>query len=269
MSKSTAKSASKATLKKDSLKKSKLSLKPGSGGISPEEQLKTLQDELALERKERNYFQLERDRISNFWEITKNELNSQKSELLNKDRELEELEEKHQIEIKVYKQKVKHLLYEYQNNVAHLQADSEKASQIDREKNVLKEAELKKEQRILKSELKEFELSHEDTIINLKQRGDQEITLMRLEFERKSQELHVKYGKKMKILREDLDLRRKNEIHEIEERKNSQINVLMKNHEKAFAEVKLYYNDITVNNLALINSLQVWLQTDFRNKLMK
>jgi growth arrest-specific protein 8 len=65
--------------------------------------------------------------LYNARDITKNELTVAKNELLNKDRELEELEEKHQVEIKVYKQKVKHLLYEYQNNVAHLQADSERA----------------------------------------------------------------------------------------------------------------------------------------------
>ena len=61
----------------------------------------------------------------------------------------------------------------------------------------------------------------------------------------------------MKAIKEELDLRRKNEVHEIEERKNGQINALMKNHEKAFAEIKTYYNDITLNNLALINSLKV------------
>lgn len=38
----------------------------------------------------------------------------------NKDREIEEAEERHQMEIKVYKQKVKHLLYEHQNNLSEL-----------------------------------------------------------------------------------------------------------------------------------------------------
>lgn len=61
----------------------------------------------------------------------------------------------------------------------------------------------------------------------------------------------------MRALREELDLRRKTEIHEIEERKNTQINTLMKNHEKAFSDIKNYYNDITLNNLALINTLKV------------
>ena len=64
----------------------------------------------------------------------------------------------------------------------------------------------------------------------------------------------------MGTLRDELELKRKSEIHEIEERKNQQINQLMKNHEKAFADIKNYYNDITLNNLALINSLKVSLK---------
>jgi len=61
----------------------------------------------------------------------------------------------------------------------------------------------------------------------------------------------------MRALRDELDLRRKTELHEVEERKNAQINTLMRNHEKAFSDIKNYYNDITLNNLALINTLKV------------
>lgn len=43
----------------------------------------------------------------------------------------------------------------------------------------------------------------------------------------------------------------------MEERKNSQISELMRNHEKAFRDIKNYYNDITLKNLALISLLKV------------
>lgn len=89
------------------------------------------------------------------------------------------------------------------------------------------------------------------------QKHDEEITKLRSDFERQSREIEAKYEKKMRTLRDELDLRRKTEIHEIEERKNGQINSLMKNHEKAFSDIKNYYNDITLNNLALINTLKV------------
>jgi hypothetical protein len=52
------------------------------------------------------------------------------------------------------------------------------------------------------------------------------------------------------------------EITEIEERKNKQIAELIKNHENAFSEIKNYYSDITLNNLALISSLKVCASTD-------
>jgi growth arrest-specific protein 8 len=58
-------------------------------------------------------------------------------------------------------------------------------------------------------------------------------------------------------LEDDLELRRKVDIHEIEERKNQHINDLMRNHEKAFRQMKNYYNDITNDNLKLIKSLKV------------
>lgn len=72
-----------------------------------------------------------------------------------------------------------------------------------------------------------------------------------------SPEIEAKYNKKMQVLRDELDLRRKTEIHEVEERKNSQITELMRNHEKAFSDIKNYYNDITLKNLALITLLKV------------
>jgi hypothetical protein len=70
------------------------------------------------------------------------------------------------------------------------------------------------------------------------------------------QEIRQKYEQRMDTLRDDLELQRKAEIHEIEERKNGQISALMRNHEKAFGDIKNYYNDITLNNLALINTLK-------------
>lgn len=221
-----------------------------------EEHIVRLREELDREREERNYFQLERDKVNTFWEITKRQLEERKAELRNKDREMEEAEERHQVEIKVYKQKVKHLLYEHQNNIAELKAESAVALKLAQDDHKGNEQDLRKDKRSLKVELKEQELSHEDVVKNLKKGQDEHVTKLRQDFERQVKEIESKYDKKMKALREELELRRKTEIHEIEERKNGQINTLMKNHEKAFSDIKNYYNDITLNNLALINSLK-------------
>merc|ERR1711988_1719764 len=60
----------------------------------------------------------------------------------------------------------------------------------------------------------------------------------------------------MKVLREEMDQQRRQEIMEIETRKDEHINELMHKHERAFGEIKTYYNDITHNNLELIKNLK-------------
>jgi len=219
-------------------------------------QIHDLKDGLKKEAEERNYFQLERDKINTFWEITKKELEEKKAELRNKDREMEEMEERHQVEIKVYKQKVKHLLYEHQNSITQLKTDLEMATKLLQDEHRQREKELKDDKRNLKQVLKERELAHEEAVRTLKETHDKQITRIRAEFEQQAKELQGKYDKKMKNLREELEGRRKLEIHEVEERKNFHINELMKKHEKAFGEIKNYYNDITHNNLDLIKSLK-------------
>jgi hypothetical protein len=123
---------------------------------------------LDREREERNYFQLERDKINTFWEITKRQLEEKKAELRNKDREMEDGEERHQVEIKVMKQKVKHLLYEHQNNLAQLKSEAQLDLKVNQETHDDAERELRHDKRNLKVTLKEEELAHEDVIRNLK-----------------------------------------------------------------------------------------------------
>lgn len=76
------------------------------------------------EREERNLFQLERDRLTTFWEVGRKQLSECRSEARVKDKEIDEAEQRHQAEIKVYKQKVKHLLYEQETKLAEGKAEN-------------------------------------------------------------------------------------------------------------------------------------------------
>ena len=77
--------------------------------------------------------------------------------------------------LQVYKQKVKHLLYEHQNNISELKAGSTVALKLAQDDNRNQEKDLRKDKRSLKVELKEQELSHEDVIKNLKKVGKEEL----------------------------------------------------------------------------------------------
>lgn len=68
----------------------------------------------------------------------------------------------------VYKQKVKHLLYEHQNNISELKAESTVALKLAQDEHRSNELDLRKDKRTLKVEIKEQQLSHEDVIKNLK-----------------------------------------------------------------------------------------------------
>ena len=66
-----------------------------------QEHVVRLRDEVDKERAERNFFQLERDKVNSFWEISQRQLEEAKATMRNKERELEDAEERHQVEIKV------------------------------------------------------------------------------------------------------------------------------------------------------------------------
>ena len=65
-----------------------------------------------------------------------------------------------------------------------------------------------------------------------------------------------RYQERYSDLRAELGLRARTEVSHVEERKNDQIDHIKKSHEKAFNEIKNYYNDITLNNLAMIATLK-------------
>ena len=62
-------------------------------------------------------------------------------------------------------------------------------------------------------------VAHGERVRSLKLEQAKELTKLRQEFELAGRELAVKYDKGTKQQRDDLELRRRQEIHEIEERK--------------------------------------------------
>uniref|UniRef100_A0A3Q3A4S5 Dynein regulatory complex subunit 4-like n=1 Tax=Kryptolebias marmoratus TaxID=37003 RepID=A0A3Q3A4S5_KRYMA len=87
-----------------------------------EEHIVRLREELDREKKESNYFQLEKNKIHNYQTISKRKLEEDEAQLKNLEKAVEEEGGRHRLEIKVLKQKMKHLLCEHQNTVSELKA---------------------------------------------------------------------------------------------------------------------------------------------------
>lgn len=173
-----------------------------------------------------------------------------------KDREMELLEDNHRVELRVYQQKVKHLEYENRNNVKTIISDgtalleNEQSGHQDREKELLR----RKEQ--LKFESMEVELVNASKVADMRQQQEKQMAKLRQQFEDSLGELVSRCESRLTVMARDLELRRRVEVHEVEERKNQHINDLIKNHKKAFGNMKEYYNEITSGNLKLIKDLQ-------------
>jgi hypothetical protein len=222
--------------------------------------LKTTADRLHKTTKKEehdfNEFQQQREKLNYFWIVEKKKLEDKRGELRNKERELQDLEEKHQVEIKIYKQRLKHLLHEHQNEITKKKTETEMALKLAQEDDREAEHDVKEDKRTLNIALREIELSHEEYVRSLKREQDQKITYLRHDFERRANEITKNFDARMKKTRDGLDRRRKEEIKAIEDRKHIMIEQLLSDHAKAFADIKNYYNDITHNNLDLIKSLK-------------
>ncbi|XP_049886071.1 dynein regulatory complex subunit 4 [Pectinophora gossypiella] len=215
-----------------------------------------VKEELDKEREERNYFQLERDKIRTFWEITRQQLDEAKAELRNRERATEEAQEENEALLETEKQKIKHLKYEQQAAAAALRAENLVALKAALEEHAEQELELLNDKRNLRQEIREKIIAAQDELRRAKLIHAEEISKIREEFEEKARQIEEKAEKKLYETKTELTIKHRTEIAQVEERKNKQISDLISHHDRSFADLKNYYNDITLNNLGLISSLK-------------
>lgn len=206
-------------------------------------------------RRNRNYYLIERDQVQQFYEIVNEEVDKTQSHIRNIESQMEKMQDTHRNDIRIYLQKVIHLEYEHANNVDAVQTTGEGERVSEEATHQKRKEEQKKEKMGLKQRLRQQEGDNVEEIRSLKLLEQKDMTKLRQDFEGNHQRLVANYEERLKELEDDLELRRKMEIHEIEERKNRHINDLMDKFEQAFTEMRHYYNSITQDNLALIKSL--------------
>jgi len=215
-----------------------------------------LSEELRKVQMERNYVQVERDSLQTFYELTKREVGEHELDIESREKDMDELDDNHRVEVRVFQQKLKHLQYEHKNNLRRSSSEG-KTAEIEEKKAHEKRVEkLNEEKRVLQTEITEVERKNEDDVEQIQETQKKNLSKLEETFDENLETLREKYEDSLEDLRMELELRRKVEMHEVEERKNSHINDLIKNHEKAFEQIKTYYNDITRDNLNLIKTLK-------------
>uniref|UniRef100_A0A8D3CR52 Dynein regulatory complex subunit 4 n=1 Tax=Scophthalmus maximus TaxID=52904 RepID=A0A8D3CR52_SCOMX len=223
-----------------------------------EEHIVSLREELDREREERNYFQLERDRMHSFWENTERQLQELQAQRKNLYSDIEEDEWRHQVEIKVYKQKMKHLLCEHQNTICELEADGLVSTEERHKEQKQLETKLREEMRAIKIDTQQ--ISNENLVKELELKHDEEMTKARISLEKKLAETEATYEKKMTLLRQELENLRKNETSEREDQWNSHIAGLTEDHDKALRDANELVNRMMHQVLDVSDSLKTQMK---------
>ncbi|XP_008403659.1 growth arrest-specific protein 8-like [Poecilia reticulata] len=168
-----------------------------------EEHVVRLREVLDKEREERNYFQLERDKIKSFREVTDRKLEEVKAELKNLEKAIEDDEAHHLVGIKVFKQKMKHLLCEHHNTATELEADIATSKDLLEDEQSQLEADLYKEMMSILVEMQES--SCEDVFKELLLKHEEEMTAAKEKWERRLRETAVRNKTEIQQLEKEHD----------------------------------------------------------------
>jgi len=114
-------------------------------GATLEKTMAALKEKLTDSKIKRNLIQIEKDMIHDFYHNTRGEIKEIEADVKNFDSKMQDLEEHHRVEIKVYMQKVKHLEYEHGNQCKNVELDAKIQMNKERDYHVDKEVDMRKD----------------------------------------------------------------------------------------------------------------------------
>lgn len=219
-------------------------------------EIRTLRKQNEDEEKLINLYNLEKDKLNNLWVVAKHQVEDSKAEQMNKEREVKDLDENHIMTINLYKQKVKHLIFQNQDHHGEMKIVLEQNLKQLEDQHRVEERELVIDNRYLKRKLREQDMGNENFLFALKFDSDKNNTLARQEFEREGRELKAKYDLKMSKVRSEMEELRASKIKALETKKDDKIKEIINLFSHKYKDIKNYYNDITQSNLNYIKQLK-------------
>ncbi|XP_062243347.1 dynein regulatory complex subunit 4-like [Platichthys flesus] len=213
-----------------------------------EEHVARLREELEREREERSFFQLERDKIQALWETCRRDVEQVKDELRHRHRERDEAQQRHRVEISVYKQKLKHVLSEQHNMVSELKMDAAASAALVQ--NQQAEAELELRRAALPADASEKTLRNKEGIEELKLKHQVALLGLTNDYDRRIRDLEVKFNKRMQATMEVEERKRRSEVNELQDRMDARVVALVEDHGRALRRAEEYYSSIQNKVLA-------------------
>lgn len=198
----------------------------------------------------------EREKINYFWIVEKKEEDDLKASYRNKEREYQDAEEKFDIEMKVLKQRVKHLRYHQHDETTQQRIAIEHALKLLEDEDRSQYRKIMQDVRDGKINVKEGEVAHFHYKTLLRLRQDEAIFRIREAFERRAREMHLLYKQKLDRLRADRDSQRNEQLMMTETKKSAQVASVMQENVRKLHQIKQYFFEKTNANHDLIKRLK-------------
>lgn len=158
--------------------------------------------------------------------------------------------------VKTMRQKVKHLQHEQHSALAVEKSRGLIGLQDVNDSHFDIESNLHWDIYELKQEFIRLDISHQDEIKALNIKHFEEIDTERNKFIEMTKVVQAKFEKLYEQFRNDMYTEFTKAMKNVEGRKNKQIEDLLRTHAKCFQDMKNYYNDVTVNNLAVVAGMK-------------
>ncbi|XP_061627084.1 dynein regulatory complex subunit 4-like [Phyllopteryx taeniolatus] len=209
-----------------------------------EEHIIRLREELEREREERSFFQLERDKIQSFWEVSKRHLEETQAQLRKRSGEKDEAERRHRVEISVYKQKLKHVLSEQHAAAADEKTDGGAAARLARGRHADAELRLRGRVQNEQADARHRELCGRRCIRDLELKHQVQLMELSNNYDKRISEVEAKYGEKLEQMRRAESEKTSTAILALEDQMSERLKLLTDEQRQKFPAAEEFFSAV-------------------------
>ncbi|XP_069386704.1 dynein regulatory complex subunit 4-like [Paralichthys olivaceus] len=210
--------------------------------VELEEHIVRLREELELAREKKSLIQLDRNNTQESLEKCREEVEQAKDKLRQAHQEREETQQRYQVEISIYKLKLKHILSEQHNTVSELKMEAATSASLIQNQHT--ESELELHSNMLQSDAREKTLYQKKCIKEIKLKHQEALLTLTNNYDKKFRELEVKFNEGMQATIEVEEQMQRLEINKLDDRMNARVVALVEDHACALRRAEEYYSSI-------------------------
>ncbi|XP_061581302.1 dynein regulatory complex subunit 4-like [Cololabis saira] len=155
-----------------------------------------LQEELDRLREEKHYFKLQTEKAQARLEITNKNLEEAEAHRRERMRQREEANRRHQAEITIYKEKLRHILSEKNNTISELKVDGASSASLNQKQHTEEELALIRDVEGLQAELSEMKMQRENLVQEFALKRQMGLREVHHEYDCRLKAIHAKYEEK-------------------------------------------------------------------------